>query len=75
MSERPSMLAKAATILGLSDGELAQLVGLGRSTVQAYRSGRLPEHLDGKQVQTLLRACELVRDRIVQDVIELELMS
>lgn len=72
---RTSLLGKAGALLGASDGDLAQITGLGRSTVQAYRSGRLPEHLDGMQLQALLNACRLYRDQIAQDVEELEMFA
>jgi hypothetical protein len=65
-----SLLQRAQDITGWSDHQLAQIVGIGRSTVQAYRTARLPEYLDGKQVAALRTALELYRDQIAQDVAE-----
>jgi hypothetical protein len=72
---RISILAKVAGITGATDAELATVTGLGRSTVQAYRGGRLPEHLDGMQLQALLNLARLYRDQVAQDVEELEMFA
>jgi hypothetical protein len=70
-----SLLGKAKDITGWSDLQLSQIVGLGRSTVQAYVSGRLPEYLDGKQTVALLNALRLYRDQVAQAVAEAELFA
>lgn len=70
-----TLLGKAKDITGWSDAQLAQVVGLGRSTVQAYVSGRLPEYLDGQQTRALLDALRLYRDQVSQSVMEAELFA
>lgn len=70
-----SLLRTAKDITGWSDHEIAQIVGIGRSTVQAYVSNRLPEYLDGKQTQALLNALRLYRDQVVADVAKAELFA
>ncbi len=69
-----SILQTVQDITGCTDDELASLIGRSRPTVQAYRSGRLPEYLDGQQSKALRMAVRLFRDRIVQAVDELELI-
>lgn len=70
-----SFLQAVQDVTGFNDGELGIIAGLGRSTVQAYRSGRLPEYLTGRQVQALKRAAYLLRDQLVQGCDELDMIS
>lgn len=70
-----SLLGKAQDITGWSDQQLAQITGLGRSTVQAYRTNRLPEYLDAKATQALLNALRLYRDQVAQGVLEAEMFA
>lgn len=69
------LVDRVQKITGWSDNDIAVIVGLGRSTIQAYRSGRLPEYLDGQQIHNLMQALALFRDKLIQDVAELELMT
>lgn len=70
-----SFLQAVQDVTGFNDAQLGVIAGIGRSTVQAYRSGRLPEYLNGRQVQALKRAAYLLRDGLVQGCEELDMMS
>ena len=69
-----SILQKVADITGMLDSELAVIIGKSRATAQAYRTGVLPEYLDGRQSVALRNAVRLHRDRIIQAVDELEVL-
>jgi hypothetical protein len=79
--DRPySMLRRAKELFGLSDDELAQIIGRSRPHVQCVvrgeQSGKpYPEYLDGRQIRALLDYCRLIRDQAIEGVAELELMG
>lgn len=50
------LTARVKTALGMTDKELADMIGVSRPTAQAYVSGRLPEQIDGVRAEYLLRA-------------------
>ncbi len=50
------LTARVKGALGLTDKELADLIGVSRPTAQAYVCGRLPEQVDGVRAEYLLRA-------------------
>lgn len=70
-----SLLAKAKEITGWTDPDLALVVGMPRSTVQACIAGRRVESLDATQTKALLDALRLHRDKLVAGVEEIELLS
>ena len=75
MAERFSFLQAVSDVTGFTDQELATITGLGRSTVNAYRSGRLAEYLDGRQIGALKRASALLRDRLIAGCDELDMIT
>lgn len=76
MSGQPFILIERVALLtGWNDMQIAALTGLGRSTIQAYRVGRIPEYLDGQQIHNLMKALELWRDQAIQGVAELEALT
>ena len=74
-----SILRRAKEIFGLSNAEIAQVIGRSVPHVNFVIAGRAgdkpyPEYLDGRQAQALLDYCRLIRDNAIQGVDELELM-
>lgn len=61
--------------MGISDPELAQVIGSSRPHVQAVRRGAYAEHLTTEQARNLMMYCRLVRDRAIDAVAEMELMA
>ena len=70
-----SFLQAVADVTGFNDAQLGVIAGIGRSTVQAYRSGRLPEYLSARQIQALKRAAYLMRDQLIQGCDELDMIT
>lgn len=64
-----------STITGWSDGDIARIVGLARSTVQAQRCGRIPTNLRQEQTAALINAVRMYRDQVVAGTAELELFA
>lgn len=50
------MTARLKAALGLTDKELADMIGVSRPTAQAYVTGRLPEQIDGVRAEYMVRA-------------------
>lgn len=72
---RFSIIDEVERITGASDGDLAVVMDIARSTVQAYRAGRRNENnLTKAQRELLLDYARRFRDAIVKDVFKLELM-
>lgn len=59
----PSLLRLAKQATNYFDGDIAAIVGMKRSTVQAVISGRIGEYLDDQQKAALLSA---VRDHLAE---------
>jgi uncharacterized protein YbgA (DUF1722 family) len=75
MAEAPTtLLGKAKFLTNWYDGELAEIVGLHRATVQAVIGGRLKENLSEAQKAALLEALQSYRDTVTRGVAEVELM-
>lgn len=70
-----SYLVQVQAITGYNSHELAAIVGLGESTVRAYTSGRLAEHLDGRQIRALRDAVRLFRDQVIEAVARFEMLA
>ena len=75
MALRISLIEKFAALTSCSDGEIARLLGMSRSTVQAYRTGRLEENLSAQQKHKLVSAAQTYRQQIYEAVAELEMFS
>lgn len=69
------LITRAKQITGATNAQIARLLGLGESTVQAYDCGRLDERLTTDQAAKLIDACKAYRDDVVKGVAELELLS
>lgn len=72
---RYSLVSAFANLTGYSDGDIALLTGLGRSTIQAYRVGRLEEKLNDAQKQKLLEVAQAYRLQVYEAVAEMELLT
>lgn len=73
---RFSMIAKFYELTGASDFEISNILGgISRSTVQAYRTERLPENLSEEQKERLIKAAQHYRQQVYEMVAELELYS
>lgn len=75
MVERISLVERLATLTGWTDNDIASLLGMARSTVQAYRSGRLEENLTEKQREVIVKGAREYRDQVYQAVAEIELYA
>ena len=75
MTTEPHLFERVATLTGWKDADLAQILGIGRSTVQAVRTGRIPGYLTANQRHALVQALRLYRDQIADAVIELEMLA
>lgn len=70
-----SLLQKIQDVTGFSDSELALLINKSRACVYKYRTGALPEYLDGRQTENLKAAWRLYLAQLQQGVDELEMLS
>lgn len=70
-----SLLRLAKDRFGLTEAELAQVIGMSRPHVHCVVAGTYAEYLDGKQIRALLDYCRLIRDRAIEGVAELELLA
>lgn len=75
MADEQNLLERVAFITGWSDGEIAELIGVGRSTVQAQRSGRLPINVTDVQKKSLIFALKTYARQVAEDVEEFELFA
>lgn len=76
MAVRGAMLiARLAELTGASDGEISSLLNIPRSTVQAYRVGRISENLTEQHVQQIVAAAHVYLEQVRQAVAELELFT
>lgn len=69
------LIARLADLTGASDGEIAHILDMGRSTVQAYRTERLQENLSDAQVKMIVDAAHRYLEEVQRGVAEIELLS
>lgn len=70
-----SLIAKFYELTGSTDGHIARLLGMPRSTVQAFRTGKLNEKLTEAQRERLVEAARSYRQEVYEMVAEIELLS
>lgn len=70
-----SLIAAFYELTGWTDAQIAQLLGLPRSTVQAFRTAKLTENLTPDQRETLLRQAQAYRQQVYETVAMMELYS
>jgi DNA-binding XRE family transcriptional regulator len=70
-----SMLRRAKNALGLTDDELAQVIGTSRQHVQSICKGVYAEHLNAVQIRALLQYARLIRDQAIEAVTALEMFA
>lgn len=75
MTTEPRLFERIEALTGWKDADLAEILGIGRSTVQAVRSGRIQTYLTANQRHALVQALRLYRDQIADAVIELEMLA
>lgn len=70
-----SLIAKFYELTGWTDGHIASLLEMPRSTVQAFRTGKLSENLTEAQRERLVTAARAYRQEVYEMVAEMELFS
>lgn len=78
---RFSLIERFAELTGATDNEIASIISanaagdISRSTVQAYRTKRLPENLSDRQKDNLVQAARHYRQQVYERVAEMELYT
>ena len=75
MASSFSLLREAKEGLGLTDEELAMVLGRSRQHVQSVMAEKYAEHLSPKQARALLDYARLIRDRAIDVVARMELLA
>jgi len=70
-----SLIATFYDLTGWTDSRIAQMLNMPRSTVQAFRSGKLTENLNPEQRDALVKAAQQYRLWVYNTVAEMELRS
>jgi predicted XRE-type DNA-binding protein len=70
-----SLIAKFYDLTGWTDSQIAGLLGIPRSTVQAFRTAKLNENLSEAQREKLIEAARRYRQEVYEMVAEMELFS
>lgn len=70
-----SLLRTARDRIGLTEAELAQVIGSSRSHVQAVCQSKYNEYLNASQMRALLAYVRLFRDEVIEAVAEMEVMG
>lgn len=75
MTDTPHLYDLVSAVTGWTDGEIAPIVGLAKSTVQAQRTGRRRFYLTAVQRDALVKALRLYRDQVIEGVLEIEMLA
>lgn len=70
-----SLIAALSELTGWTDLQIGQLLGMARSNVQAFRTGRLRENLTEEQRTKILEAAKAHQAQVNAAVAEIELYS
>lgn len=70
-----SLLAEAKAILGCSDAEIAELMGINPNTATAYIKGARREYLSAGQVEHLKTVLNAYRDGVAAAIERFELLA
>lgn len=73
--EGAMLIARFAELTRATDSDIASLLGLGRSTVQAYRTDRIPEKLSDAQVELLVTKANEYLAHVSKTIAEMEMLT